>query len=381
MSKKLINIKDITDNLFYQLPKQLFYSETYRTKLSANAKLLYAIIRDRFNSSMDNAKKKLENNQKASFVDNKGDVYCIVDNHEIEFTLNITDKTVTKIMKELTDAELIKTVRVPNKPKRIYLYSLESTPLDAAVFFGKKDYYSYVRTQKKRKEVIEITEEEYIANRINHLVDRENQGVVKTTTPGNVETTTPETVKTTTSGNVNSTTPETDNFRHNDIYSNNIYSNENHSNETYLNDSSSKDHNVDIYTKHIEEETEQTSTIKNEYSILDTMLDEQGLFTLPKDRNVIKKTLRSANITSLSEKIILNALVTHRANIIRMQLSEGVGPKYEPAYFANNLVDRCIEAQNKAIAQEEQNLAIQRRQSANNDTSRTIVPFYNWLEE
>lgn len=407
MSKKLINIKDIQENIFYQLPKQLFYSETYRTTLSANAKILYAIIRDRFNSSLENAKKSLNSNQRVAFVDKNGDVYCIVENHEIEYTLNITDKTVTKIVKELTEAQLIKTVRVPNKPKRIYLYALESDPLDAATFFGKKDYYSYVRTQKKKKQPIEITEEEFVTNRITRLMGQHKDRSEHNETPidylapvpgdpdysypenenvnipvsETAKITSPVGVKIPTPGDVTYPSMESENIRHNDTDLNNIQENNNHINDIYSNKSSSKDNDINIYKESEEELLQDTSTHQEDFNNLETILNELGLFMLPKDRNVIKKTLRSANIYTLTEKTIKYAIVTHRANVIKMQLNKGKVPNYEPAYFANNLVDRYFEAQGNEAAKEEQISSKQHIQVSINNESHNKVEFYNWLEE
>lgn len=386
MSKKLINLKDINENIFYQLPKQLFYSDTYRTKLSSNAKLLYAIIRDRFNSSIENARKSLNNNERLSFVDKEGNVYCVLESFEIEFTLNITDKTVTKTMKELEEAELIKTVRVPNKAKRIYLYALESDPLDSAVFFGKKEHYSYVRTQKKKKLPIEKTEEEFVAEKINKLMQKQgyqNQnGDGNNTTPETVNNPTPVDVKTPTPGDVNIPPTESENIRHNDMHLNNNQQNNNHNNDIYSNDSSSKEHSNGIYTKtnNLEEEPLQnTSQSEFNYDALDSMLNELSLFMLPKDRNVIKKTLREANIPALTERVVRYAIITHKANVIKMELEEGKGPKYEPAYFANNLVDRYFEVlSNEKVEQEQsQNNHLRQEIQANNGDT---VKFYNWLE-
>ncbi|TKJ02131.1 replication initiator A domain-containing protein, partial [Bacillus cereus] len=52
MLKKRINIKDIPNEEFYKLPKVFIWKKQYRENLSIGAKLLYMLIRDRFNLSI-----------------------------------------------------------------------------------------------------------------------------------------------------------------------------------------------------------------------------------------------------------------------------------------------------------------------------------------
>lgn len=110
MSRR-INIRDEYRNKFYQLPKVFFTSERYMS-MSNNAKIAWAILRDRSNLSAKN-----------NWVDDNGDIYFIYTNKDLMEILNIgSNSTLQKVKKELLDAELLEQERMGlQKANRLYL--------------------------------------------------------------------------------------------------------------------------------------------------------------------------------------------------------------------------------------------------------------------
>ncbi len=105
------NIKEIQREKFYQLPKVFFTNPKY-TKLSNDAKIAYAILRDRLDLSIKN-----------NWVDENGDIFFIFTNETLKKILNISSPNkLSKIKKELQNAELFSQIRVGlNKPNKLYL--------------------------------------------------------------------------------------------------------------------------------------------------------------------------------------------------------------------------------------------------------------------
>ncbi len=106
---KFINQKEIYQYKFYMIPKELFVNERY-TSLSPAAILLYGILLDRLTLSIKN-----------NWIDKKGTVYLIFTRKEIQKLLHISDKTCTKVFKELVDAKLLlEKSQGKAKPKLLY---------------------------------------------------------------------------------------------------------------------------------------------------------------------------------------------------------------------------------------------------------------------
>lgn len=110
MSKR-VNIKDEYREKFYRVPKVFMTSDKYKN-LSMNAKMTWAIFRDRTDLSLTN-----------NWIDPNGDVYFIFTYANMREILSIkSDTTITKIKKELIDAGLMDDVRRGfNKPNKLYL--------------------------------------------------------------------------------------------------------------------------------------------------------------------------------------------------------------------------------------------------------------------
>lgn len=114
------NIKEIQKEKFYQLPKVFFTNPKY-TKLSNDAKITWSILRDRLDLSIRN-----------NWVDENGDIFFIYTNEKLKSILNISSPNkLSKIKKELTEAELFNQIRVGlNKPNKLYIKKPEVTETD-----------------------------------------------------------------------------------------------------------------------------------------------------------------------------------------------------------------------------------------------------------
>lgn len=83
------------ENVYYQIPKELFINPDYK-KLSSDSKLLYALLLDRLSISMVN-----------EWIDKEGNIFLVFSRKEAEEKLNLSDKTVTKAFKQLKNVKLI----------------------------------------------------------------------------------------------------------------------------------------------------------------------------------------------------------------------------------------------------------------------------------
>lgn len=99
------------DDLYYQVPVELFINPIYTNALNSDSKLLYAFLRNRHQLSV-------RNNQ----IDENGYIYLIFTRKELQEKLNLSDKTVTKAFKQLVSVKLIyEKKQGNNKPNIIYI--------------------------------------------------------------------------------------------------------------------------------------------------------------------------------------------------------------------------------------------------------------------
>ena len=150
-----ISIKQVNNGeRFFRVPKQLFESPFYK-KMSADSKLLYAILKDRFDLSVKN-----------NWIDEEGNIYFIFTVEEIGEMLGCGKDKVIKLKKELKKYDLLEEVRQGlNKPNLIYLGSLKaekvSKPLKIAEV-GKTDFQNSEnqssRNLKNRSQEVEKSE-------------------------------------------------------------------------------------------------------------------------------------------------------------------------------------------------------------------------------
>ena len=93
---EIYKANEILENRYYQIPQELFESKLYKDKLNSDSKILYAFLLDRLTLSKRN-----------DWVNAKGEVYLIFTRQEVQDKLNLSDKTVSKAFKQLTDARLV----------------------------------------------------------------------------------------------------------------------------------------------------------------------------------------------------------------------------------------------------------------------------------
>lgn len=110
MSKQFFTVEENYKERFYQLPKVFFTNPNYKD-LSNDAKIAYAILRDRLQLSIKN-----------NWIDTEGNIYFIYTVADLEVILNCGNKKINKIKKELENVDLLIQKRQGlNKPNLLYL--------------------------------------------------------------------------------------------------------------------------------------------------------------------------------------------------------------------------------------------------------------------
>ena len=104
------NLSQVKTERFYQLPKYLF-EDAYFKKMSAEAKIMYALLKDRFELSIQN-----------EWLDKNNNIYFIFSNKHLCEYLGYAEQKIIKLKKELISFNLLTQERVGlNKPNRLYL--------------------------------------------------------------------------------------------------------------------------------------------------------------------------------------------------------------------------------------------------------------------
>lgn len=115
MNNRYHTVEDARGQEFYQLPKDLIKNPKYK-KLTANAKIAYAILRDRHSVSLKNR-----------WVDEKNRVYFLFSDSELADILDMSIRSTNRYKLELQDYGLIVMERQGmNRRNRIYLLKVES---------------------------------------------------------------------------------------------------------------------------------------------------------------------------------------------------------------------------------------------------------------
>ena len=108
---------------YFQFPKFLL-----KLRISQTAKFLYMILYDRARISRKN-----------SWIDKYGNVYLIFTRKEVQDKLNLSDKTVTKAFKQLSDVKLIYEKKQGfSKPKLIYVAKIQHQNIE--ISHNRKNY-------------------------------------------------------------------------------------------------------------------------------------------------------------------------------------------------------------------------------------------------
>lgn len=106
---------EILENSYYQIPQELFINKLYKEKLNSDSKILYAFLLDRLSLS-----------QKNHWFEELNRVYLIFTREEVQDKLCLSEKTVTKAFKQLTDTNLIAEKRQGlGKPNLIYVGKIQ----------------------------------------------------------------------------------------------------------------------------------------------------------------------------------------------------------------------------------------------------------------
>lgn len=113
-----INKVKASKESYFQLHWFLMYEDKYRG-LTPKAKLLYGMLRSRHEVSNLTVNSGSEHAEK--YIDEDNNIFCIFDNVEIAFLLNMTIPTVIAAKKELDDAGLLEEVPVKDEANRIYV--------------------------------------------------------------------------------------------------------------------------------------------------------------------------------------------------------------------------------------------------------------------
>lgn len=106
-------VNEIDNERYYSIPKALFTYKLYQG-LSVQAKVIYAVLRDR-----------MELSRKNNWVDANGDIYLKFKHQELADLLGISRVTVTREMKNLATYGLLETVSTGlGRTSKIYLHHI-----------------------------------------------------------------------------------------------------------------------------------------------------------------------------------------------------------------------------------------------------------------
>ena len=125
-------INEVLTHKYYQIPQELFSNKLYKDNLNSDSKILYGFLLDRLTLS-----------QKHNWVDKNGNIYLIFTREEVQEKLNLSDKTVTKAFKQLTNVGLVKEKRQGlGKPNLIYVGKMKYQETNNLQLQNRKNYDS-----------------------------------------------------------------------------------------------------------------------------------------------------------------------------------------------------------------------------------------------
>ena len=125
-------INETLSNKYYQIPQELFENSLYKDNLNSDSKILYAFLLDRLSLS-----------QKHHWVDEEYRIYLIFTREEVQEKLNLSDKTVTKAFKQLSNVGLVEEKRQGlGKPNLIYVGKIQYEETENIRFQSRKNYDS-----------------------------------------------------------------------------------------------------------------------------------------------------------------------------------------------------------------------------------------------
>ena len=102
---------EANEHQFYPIPQELFTNKYYRDKLNSDSKILYTFLLDRLTLSKKN-----------HWLDKDNKIYLIFTREEVQNKLGLSEKTVIKAFKQLSETKLISEKRQGlGKPNIIYV--------------------------------------------------------------------------------------------------------------------------------------------------------------------------------------------------------------------------------------------------------------------
>ncbi len=121
-------VNETLNHKYYQIPQELFINPLYKNSLNSDSKLLYGFLLDRLSLSIKN-----------NWHNENGNVYLIFTRKEVQDKLNLSDKTVTKAFKQLSDVNLIYEKKQGfSKPKLIYVAKIQHQNIE--ISHNRKNY-------------------------------------------------------------------------------------------------------------------------------------------------------------------------------------------------------------------------------------------------
>lgn len=183
MSFKYITKEDKTKDLFYKIPKQFMLEEKYK-KMKDSAKILYSILYERTNLSIEN-----------DWFDDKDRAYIICTFDEIQTFFGCSRDKVNNALKDLEKFDLIKKDKIKGNNgdlvNVLYIAHVETTndTLKTLMEKHKSDYRQLSNKNKEYKR--EYNKKQSLlkkAKRESKLVESENQTTIANTTIPRIKT-------------------------------------------------------------------------------------------------------------------------------------------------------------------------------------------------
>ncbi len=155
-------INEYLENVFYQIPKELFVNPYYKN-LNSDSKLLYSLLLDRLSVSMKN-----------EWIDEEGNIFLIFSRKEAQEKLNLSDKTVTKAFRQLTDVKLIYEKKQGFKKNNI-IYVGKINHISTANITSRKNYDSRNgKTTSQESENLRCNKNKYSKNNYSNIPNKRN---------------------------------------------------------------------------------------------------------------------------------------------------------------------------------------------------------------
>ncbi|MDC2867546.1 replication initiator protein A [Bacillus sp. BP-3] len=177
-----ISGKQATKEAYIKLHEFLMFDENYRT-LSSNAKLLYSFLRNKvtyFKIITEEA--EMTGAGTRSYRDDEGYIFCIADNTELCYILNVAESTLIRVKKELHTFGLLSEVNIKDKANRIYVLD----PVDL------QERWEYIQTinnlrQEKKKTNQEKAKKHAEKKKNSRNLQNESHGNLQNESHGNLQ--------------------------------------------------------------------------------------------------------------------------------------------------------------------------------------------------